>query len=91
MQDDFSVYKSCTDMANALKVVLVATTLGECGTRNGQYHSQHPVVDGFGLAGLSSIDIVYGSVEARLVKDWYELEEVVEVVLHKLSGDIMRW
>lgn len=91
MQDDFGVFESGTDVTNALEVVLVATTLGECGTRNSQYHPQHPVVDGFSLAGLSSIYIVYGSVEACFVEDWYELEEVVEIVLHELSGDIVGW
>ena len=91
MQDAFGVFKSRTDVANALEVVMVATTLGEGGTRDSQYHPQHPVVDGFGLSRLSSIHIVYGSVKACFVEDWYELKEVVKVVLHKLSGYIVRW
>jgi hypothetical protein len=91
MQDAFGVFESRTDVANAFEVVMVATTLGECRTRNSQYHSQHPVVDGFSLSLLSPIDIVYGSVKARFIEDWYELEEVIEVVLHKLSGYIVRW
>ena len=91
VQDAFGMFKSCTDVANTLEVMLITTSLGECGARDSQYHSQHPVIYGLSLARLASIHVVYGSVKACFVEDWYELEEVVEVVLHKLSGNIVWW
>ena len=91
MKNRLSVLQCSAYMTDGFQVLLVASALGESGTRNGKNQSQHPVVDRLHLTGVSAVDIVYRSVEARLVEDRYQLEMLVEVVLQKLGGHVMWW